>query len=137
MPVLLDTDHLSVFVSFHEQVLGCHSYLAQAKSAADIVRGYQMLDRVLSAFTAALVLPFDNAAAAAVAGLTRQRVRIATMDLRIAAIANDPRLNLADTKFPRFHQGARIGHSGLDGLTICDLEEPSETMLLISAHPDH
>jgi tRNA(fMet)-specific endonuclease VapC len=111
---LLDTDHISILqkqsgpeyaalsarialvrradlvfciVSFHEQVLGCNSYLAQAKTSADIERGYRMFDRVLSAFAAAQVLPFDSKATAVFDGLVAQRVRIATMDLRIAAIA--------------------------------------------------
>ncbi len=114
MKFLLDTDHISILqkqtgpeyaallarlalvpradlafciVSFHEQVLGCNTYIAQAKTPADIVRGYQMFDRVLSAFAAALVLPFDTKASAVFDGLVGQRVRIATMDLRIASIA--------------------------------------------------
>jgi tRNA(fMet)-specific endonuclease VapC len=74
-------------VSFHEQVLGCNTHIAQAKTSADIVRGYRMFDRVLSAFAAALVLPFDANAAAVFDSLISQRVRIATMDLRIASIA--------------------------------------------------
>lgn len=56
-------------VSFHEQVLGCNSYVAQAKTSADLVRGYRMFDRVLSAFAAALVLPFDTNASAVFDGL--------------------------------------------------------------------
>src|SRR6266568_4007771 len=80
MKFLLDTDHISILqrqlgpeyatlvariaqvpradlafciVSVHEQVLGCNTYIAQAKTAADIVRGYQVFDRVLAAFAAA------------------------------------------------------------------------------------
>jgi tRNA(fMet)-specific endonuclease VapC len=41
----------------------------------------------LQAFSAAPVLPFDAAAASIHDNLRTQRVRIATMDLRIAAIA--------------------------------------------------
>ena len=74
MKFLLDTDHISILqkqsgpefsalmariallaradlafciVSFHEQVLGCNTYIAKAKTAVDIVRGYQMFDRLL------------------------------------------------------------------------------------------
>jgi tRNA(fMet)-specific endonuclease VapC len=113
MKFLLDTDHISILqkqsgreysalmaritqvrrvdlafciISFHEQVLGCNTYLTQAKTAAAIVRGYQMFDRVLSAFAAALVLPFDAKASAVLDVLVSQRVRIATLDLRIASI---------------------------------------------------
>jgi tRNA(fMet)-specific endonuclease VapC len=46
-----------------------------------------MLDRVLDAFAAARVLPFDATALAALDSLLTQGVRLATMDLRIAAIA--------------------------------------------------
>lgn len=79
MKFLLDTDHISILqkqsgteyaaliariarvspadlslciVSFHEQVLGCNAHIAHAKTSADLVRGYRMFDRVLSAFAA-------------------------------------------------------------------------------------
>jgi tRNA(fMet)-specific endonuclease VapC len=81
-------------ISFHEQVLGCNSYIAKAKTSTAIVRGYQMFDRVLSAFAAALVLPFDNMASAVFDGLVAQRPLIATMDLRIASIALSQGLTL-------------------------------------------
>ncbi len=113
MKFLLDTDHISILqkqsgaefnnlaariarhapgdlafsiVSFHEQVLGCHTYLIRARSSADLARGYAMLWQVQTDFAAATVLPFDAAAAAILDGLLAQRVRIATMDLRIASI---------------------------------------------------
>jgi tRNA(fMet)-specific endonuclease VapC len=111
---LLDTDHISILqrqvgtefvalsarvaqhrpadlafsiVSFHEQVLGCHTFLNRARTSADIIRGYGMLSRVLRDFGAAPLLPFDAAAATALDGLLAQRVRLATLDLRIAASA--------------------------------------------------
>jgi tRNA(fMet)-specific endonuclease VapC len=111
---LLDTDHLSILqrqsgpeyailsgriaqhspadlslavVSFHEQVLGCHTYLSRARTSADVVRGYGMLGRLLGDYAATVVLPFDTVAAAVFDGLVAQRVRIGTMDLRIASIA--------------------------------------------------
>ena len=46
-----------------------------------------MLARVLQDFGAAPVIPFDAAAVAVFDGLLAQRVRTATMDLRIASIA--------------------------------------------------
>ena len=81
------TDLAFCIVSFHEQLLGCNTYIAQAKNSADIVRGYVMFDRVLSAFAASRVLPFDAKASVVFDGLVGKRVRIATMDLRIASIA--------------------------------------------------
>ena len=114
MKYLLDTDHISILqrqkgteyavlsakisrlplsefafpiISFHEQILGCHAYLNRARNAQEVVRGYGMFAQVLQDFVAAPVLPFDAVAAATFNDLLAQRVRIATMDLRIAAIA--------------------------------------------------
>jgi tRNA(fMet)-specific endonuclease VapC len=74
-------------VSFHEQVLGAHSFITQARTAAQTIRGYELLADVLQGFSGVLVLPFDLAAISRYDDLRRQRVRIATMDLRIAATA--------------------------------------------------
>jgi tRNA(fMet)-specific endonuclease VapC len=74
-------------ISFHEQVLGCHTYINRARTAADVVRGYRMFARLLSDYAMASVLPFDAAASAVYDRLQAQRVRVSTMDLRIAAIA--------------------------------------------------
>jgi tRNA(fMet)-specific endonuclease VapC len=87
-------------VSFHEQVLGCHSYLARARHSADLVRGYHMLGRLLSDYAAISVLPFD----ARYDGLLAQRIRIATMDLRIAAVALAHGLILLTRNTRDFHQ---------------------------------
>lgn len=121
MKYLLDTDHLSMFqrrsgaefarlsarmalhppsdfalciVSFHEQTLGCHTYPSRARTSADVVHGYSLLDRVLDAFATAQVLPFDAAAAAVFDGLPTRRLRLGTMDLRIASIALSRSLTL-------------------------------------------
>ena len=114
MTYLLDTDHITLLqratgreyarlqariaqhplaelafaiISLHEQVVGCHAYINQARTADDLVRGYAMLTTVLRTFTRATVLPFDAAAAAVYDALVAQRMRLRRMDLRIAAIA--------------------------------------------------
>ncbi len=114
MSYVLDTDHISLLqrrsgtdfetlvdriaqhpdesfsfsiVSFHEQVLGAHTFLTRAKAARDVVRGYRMLDEIIRGFSAAPLLPFDDAASAVFDDLAARRIRVATMDLRIAAIA--------------------------------------------------
>jgi tRNA(fMet)-specific endonuclease VapC len=128
---LLDTDHLSVMqqqsgpefaalstriaqhppadlalsvVSFHEQVLGCHTYLTRARTSADLIRGYAMLARLLSDYSAVAVLPFDTPAAAVFDGLLTQRIRIGTMDLRIASIALSCNLTLLTRNLRDFQQ---------------------------------
>lgn len=114
MRYLLDTDHISFLqrrsgpeyatllarialhqpmdfafsiVSFHEQVMGAHSFIARSQRPADTVRGYNLLMEIISGFSKAPVLSFDAGSAAIFESLRAQRVRIATMDLRIAAIA--------------------------------------------------
>mgnify|MGYP001603473334 CR=1 FL=1 len=109
MTYLLDTDHITILqretgraydalrvrlaqypptalafpiISLHEQAMGCHTYINQARTAIDLVRGYAMLATVLRTFTRATVLPFDAAAAAVSATLVAQRVRLRRMDLR-------------------------------------------------------
>jgi tRNA(fMet)-specific endonuclease VapC len=74
-------------ISLHEQVVGCHTYINQARTADTMVRGYAMLATVLRTFSRATVLPFDATAAAVYNTLVTQRVRLRRMDLRIAAIA--------------------------------------------------
>ena len=74
-------------VSFHEQVLGAHSFINRARSTLGIIRGYRLLAENLRAFSAAPLLPFDAGAASIFDNLRTQRVRLATMDLRIAATA--------------------------------------------------
>ena len=74
-------------ISFHEQVMGWNAYISRAKDLSGVVRGYERLQRVLSNFSEAQVLAFDDAAADLFEDLRKRRVRIGTMDLRIAAIA--------------------------------------------------
>lgn len=131
MKFLLDTDHLSVLqqqsgpdyvalatriaqlspadlalsvVSFHEQVLGCHTYIARARTSADLIRGYGMLSRLLSDYATVAVLPFDAAAAGVFDALLGQRMRIGTMDLRIASIALARGLTLVTRNLRDFQQ---------------------------------
>ena len=111
---VLDTDHISILqakagddwqrlrkrldeqprshfyvsiISFHEQIGGWYAQLARAAKASDTLRAYRMLERTLATFAGAQVLPFDEAAIELFADLRRQKVRIDTLDLRIACIA--------------------------------------------------
>jgi tRNA(fMet)-specific endonuclease VapC len=74
-------------VSLHEQVLGAHNFINRAQTNNDIIRGYTLLMEILQSFATAPVLPIDAPAIAIFNELRGQRVRISTMDLRIAAIA--------------------------------------------------
>lgn len=114
MTYLLDTDHISIhqaergpefdrlaarmdmvpesefalsIVSFHEQSLGCHNFVANARNASQVVHAYRIFERLRRHFSEATVLPFDESAARTFQSLMRRRIRVGTMDLRIAAIA--------------------------------------------------
>jgi tRNA(fMet)-specific endonuclease VapC len=74
-------------ISLHEQVSGCQSYISQAKSTAELVRRYRLLGIVLNDFCRLPMLPFDPPAGTVYDQLKSQRLGVASMDLRIAAIA--------------------------------------------------
>lgn len=113
MTYLLDTDHLSILqrkagqeylrlstwmaqlsalefaccvVSLHEQVLGAHNFINQAKDSGGLVRGYELLERLPRDYLAFAFLPFDSGSAAIYDQLLGQNLRIGAMDLRLAAI---------------------------------------------------
>ena len=52
-----------------------------------MVRGYHMFEQMLSEFLRLNILSFDDAAARVFDGLKAQKLRVSTMDLRIAAVA--------------------------------------------------
>ncbi|NEP28843.1 MAG: type II toxin-antitoxin system VapC family toxin [Moorea sp. SIO3I6] len=114
MKYLLDTDHLSIIqrrtgkdydnllrrmnryplsdfavstVTFHEQMLGCHAYINRARNTNDVVKGYEMMVRLVSDFKVLPLVSFDAGAALRFNQLQSQRIQLAKMDARIAAIA--------------------------------------------------
>lgn len=121
MKYLLDTDHLSILqrqtgkdytnlstrmaqyslsdfavsiVTFHEQMLGCHAYINRDRSLNDIVKGYEMMARLVNDFKVLPILPFDMGAATTFEQLKTQQIQLAKMDARIAAIAMSRQLIL-------------------------------------------
>ncbi|MFE1745595.1 type II toxin-antitoxin system VapC family toxin [Coleofasciculus sp. H7-2] len=114
MKYLLDTDHLSILqrqtgkdysnlstrmaqyplsdfavsiVTFHEQMLGCHAYINRDRTLKDVVKGYEMMARLVNDFKVLPILSFDAGAATTFEQLKSRRIQLAKMDARIAAIA--------------------------------------------------
>lgn len=113
MTIVLDTDHMSLLewgddgsellrerladagsedaattiVSYEEQMRGWMAYVARAKTIGQQVEAYWRLRRQLENYRQIPILDFDDAAATEFQRLRRWRVRIGTMDLKIAAIA--------------------------------------------------
>jgi tRNA(fMet)-specific endonuclease VapC len=114
MKYLLDTDHLSILqrqagqdyinlstrmaqyplsdfaistVTFHEQMLGSHTYINRARNLNDMVKGYEMMTRLVRDFKVLPLISFDVGAASALSQLQTQRIQLGKMDARIAAIS--------------------------------------------------
>jgi tRNA(fMet)-specific endonuclease VapC len=124
---LLDTDHLSLLerdnadslplqmrldqvpaeeiaitiVTYEEQMRGWLARAAQANTTEKMLTAYARLQKHIETFQGIPIIPFDEKAAAEFERLKKARIRIGTMDLKIAAIAlaNNATLlsrNLAD-----------------------------------------
>ncbi len=82
--------------------MGWNAYISKAKDLTGVVKGYKRLERVIANFAVAQVLSFDNKAAQIFADLRKQRVRIGTMDLRIASIALARKMTVLTRNFVDF-----------------------------------
>jgi tRNA(fMet)-specific endonuclease VapC len=115
MKYLLDTDHLSILqrqtgnaydnllsqmsrhplsdfsvsiITFHEQLIGSHTYVNHARNNNDLIEGYNRMNRLVASFMSLPeLLSFDRSAMDIFSSLKAQRIQIGTMDLRIASIA--------------------------------------------------
>lgn len=139
MKYLLDTDHLSILqrqagqdyinlstrmadyplsdfavsiVTFHEQMLGSHAYINRARNKDETVKGYEMMARLVRDFKVLPLISFDAGAAKAFSQLQSQRIQLAKMDSRIAAIALFRKLTLLTRNHRDFSKVA--------GLAIAD-----------------
>jgi len=114
MKYLLDTDHLSILqrqvgqgyvnlstrmanyplsdfavsiITFHEQMIGSHTYINRARNLNETVKGYEMMTRLIRDFKILPLISFDASVAIALSQLQPQRIQLGKMDARIAAIA--------------------------------------------------
>jgi tRNA(fMet)-specific endonuclease VapC len=69
-----------------------------------VLHGYALFQQLLTDYGNAQVLPFDAAAADAFVALRAQKIRVATMDLRIAAIALTRNLTVLTSNVSDFRQ---------------------------------
>jgi len=113
--ILLDTDHLTLLkyadnergvrlnerlrrqppeevvavsiISVEEQMRGWLAAIAKERQASRQVAGYRELARLVDYFRAFTIVPFDERAADQFDNLRAAKIRLGTMDLKIAAIA--------------------------------------------------
>ena len=113
MLVILDTDHLTILqdrnppdcekleqrlsqlssndvvvtiISFQEQAQGWLSRINHGEKEAQVLRGYDKLRDLIIEFGRLTILPFGESAQIKFKDLVRQRLRVGTLDLRIASI---------------------------------------------------
>lgn len=80
-------DVSTTIVSFQEQVQGWMAFLSKARTSEQVVHAYAELDAMWRCFCRMSVVSFTPAAQKRFEELRRQRVRLPTLDLRIASIA--------------------------------------------------
>lgn len=135
MKYLLDTDHFSILqrqtgedyrnlaqrlsqyspsdfaisiVTFHEQMMGSHAYIKRARDLHQVVKGYELMARIVRDFQGLPVVLFDAGAAAVLAQLDAQRIQLAKMDARIAAITLSRNLTLLTRNHQDFRKVAGL-----------------------------
>ena len=79
--------HTTTIISYEEQVRGWMRLIGKSKTFAKQVEAYRYLRQNLQLFCGLQVLLFDELAAVKFQDLRRSKVRIGTMDLKIASIA--------------------------------------------------
>jgi tRNA(fMet)-specific endonuclease VapC len=82
-----DQDIATTVITVEEQMRGWLAWINRSDDVHRQVPAYQELLRLFVFFSRWPVVPFDEQAASAFQGLRTQRIRIGTMDLKIAAIA--------------------------------------------------
>lgn len=77
----------TTIITFEEQMRGWLTYLSRCKNIEDQIFAYQRLNQFLNNFRKITVVQFDEKAAAVFQQFKAQKIRVGTMDLKIAAIA--------------------------------------------------
>ncbi len=80
-------ERVTTIITFEEQMRGWMAHLARARVLARQVEAYKQLKEFLDRYLKVAVLEFDETAAVEFERLQRLRLRVGTMDLKIAAIA--------------------------------------------------
>jgi tRNA(fMet)-specific endonuclease VapC len=83
---LADRDVAVTIISFEEQTRGWLAYVARARSITKQVEAYARLRKMVENYRAIPLIDFDSSAAVEYQRLRASRLRVGTMDLKIAAI---------------------------------------------------
>jgi tRNA(fMet)-specific endonuclease VapC len=97
-------DVFTTIVTFQEQMRGWLAVLHKARTDRPLLLAYIELQSMLRDFCHLSILPFDADALSVFKVLRRRRIRIGTMDLRIASIALATRSTLVSRNLRDFQQ---------------------------------
>jgi predicted nucleic acid-binding protein len=81
-----DEDIAGTIISCEERLRGWLAFLARNPSLEQQIETYTYLQRLITSFQALRILPFDASAATELRRLQAMKLRLSTMDLKIAAI---------------------------------------------------
>lgn len=77
----------TTIISFEEQMRGWLSFVAKSKTPEEQIYAYQRLHAFINNYRNALILDYDEKAVEVFRELKSQKIRVGTMDLKIASIA--------------------------------------------------
>ncbi len=77
----------TTIITFEEQMRGWLSFIAKSKNLEQQIYAYQKLHRFLESYRNTQVLDFEAKAVEVFQKLKSQKIRVGTMDLKIASIA--------------------------------------------------
>ena len=80
-------DIFTTIITFKEQMCGWLSIIARSKNSEQQIYVYGKLHRFLESYRNTQVLDYDEKAAEILKDFKMQKIRVGTMDLKIAAIA--------------------------------------------------
>jgi tRNA(fMet)-specific endonuclease VapC len=83
---LPEGDVATSIIAFEEQIRGWTAYLSKSKSMSQHVDAYRRLRLQLNNYCSILVLDFDDRSATVFQDLKTQRLKVGTMDLKMASI---------------------------------------------------
>jgi tRNA(fMet)-specific endonuclease VapC len=99
-----DSQIMTTIITYEEQTRGWLSFLGRARTIREQVNAYELLRRHLDNYKFAHVLDFDQQAAWNFERLLRLRLRMSTMDLKIAAIVLAKNATLISRNLRHFQQ---------------------------------
>lgn len=94
----------TTIITFEEQMRGWLTYLSRCKNIEQEIFAYERLNKFLDNFREIAVLEFDENAAEIYKNLKSNKIRVGSMDLKIASIAISRKAILVSRNLKDFEQ---------------------------------